>query len=53
MLRRSSIVRETRDLERYLDLAGCHGEDRERALALAPPDAGADYGWYVLHKPGL
>jgi len=53
VLRRSSIVRESRDLERYLDLAGCHGEDRERALALAPSDAGADYGWYVLHKPGL
>jgi ubiquinone/menaquinone biosynthesis C-methylase UbiE len=53
VLRRSSIVRESRDLERYLDLAGCHGEDRERARALAPSDAGADYGWYVLHKPGL
>ncbi len=53
VLRRSSIVRESRDLERYLDLAGCHGEDRERARALAPSDAGVDYGWYVLHKPGL
>jgi ubiquinone/menaquinone biosynthesis C-methylase UbiE len=53
VLRSSSIVRETRDLEHYLDLAGCHGEDRERARALAPSEAGADYGWYVLHKPGL
>src|SRR5439155_14758575 len=35
VLLRSSVVRESRDLERYLDLAGCHGEDRERALALA------------------
>jgi ubiquinone/menaquinone biosynthesis C-methylase UbiE len=53
VLRHSSVVRETRDLERYLDLAGCHGEDRARARALAPSEVGAEYGWYVLHKPGL
>jgi ubiquinone/menaquinone biosynthesis C-methylase UbiE len=53
VLRRAEIVREPRNLERYLDLAGCHGEARERALALAPADAAADYGWYVLRKPGF
>jgi len=53
VLRSSEIVREGRDLERYLDLAGCHGEDREEARALAPADNAAEYGWYVLQKPGL
>jgi hypothetical protein len=45
-------VRQDRDLDGYLDLAGCHGEDRERAVTLAPSDTSAEYGWYVLHKPG-
>jgi len=53
VLRRSEIVREPRDLERYLDLAGCHGDDRDRARALAPPEVSAEYGWYVLRKPRL
>ena len=53
VLRRSEIVHEARDLERYLDLAGCHGEKREHARALAPAEANADYGWYVLQKPGF
>jgi len=53
VLRRSEVVRETRDLERYLDLAGCHGEERERARALAPAEVTAEYGWYVLQKPGF
>jgi ubiquinone/menaquinone biosynthesis C-methylase UbiE len=53
VLSRSEIVRERRDLERYLDLAGCHTEEREHARTLAPPDPTAEYGWYVLHKPGL
>ena len=35
VLRHAEIVREERDLDRYLDLAGCHGDERERA-ALAP-----------------
>lgn len=42
-----------RDLERYFDLAGCHGDERERARALAPHDASAQIGWYVLRKPGF
>jgi ubiquinone/menaquinone biosynthesis C-methylase UbiE len=53
VLRRAEIVREPRHLECYLDLAGCHGEERERARSLAPGDATAEYGWYVLRKPGF
>jgi SAM-dependent methyltransferase len=52
VLRRSEVDREQRDLERYLDLAGCGGENRERARALAPPSLTAEIGWYVLAKPG-
>jgi ubiquinone/menaquinone biosynthesis C-methylase UbiE len=37
-----------RDLERYLDLAGCHGAARDQARALAPAENRAEYGWYVL-----
>jgi ubiquinone/menaquinone biosynthesis C-methylase UbiE len=53
VLQRSEIIREPRDLERYLDLAGCQGEERELARALAPSDSSAEYGWYVLRKPRL
>lgn len=53
VLRQAEIVRENRDLERYLDLAGCHGDERERARTLAPHDASAEIGWYVLRKPGF
>ncbi len=53
VLRHAEVVREERDLDRYLDLAGCHGEERERAVTLAPREANAEYGWYVLHKPGF
>ena len=53
VVRSSEVVREARDLERYLDLAGCHGDEREQARALAPPDDVAMYGWYVLQKPGF
>ena len=53
VLRSSEIVHEDRDLERYLDLAGCEGGDRDRAQALAPSDTRAEIGWYVLHRPGL
>ena len=48
---RTDFVSETRDLERYLDLAGCEGEDRERALSLAPGDSfPATVGWYLLRR---
>jgi ubiquinone/menaquinone biosynthesis C-methylase UbiE len=53
VLRRSEIAREPRDLECYLDLAGCHGEGRDLARTLAPADTSAEYGWYVLRKPRL
>ena len=45
------IVREQRDLEHYLDIAGVEGDQRERIRGLAP---GAVYevevGWYVARK---
>src|SRR5919108_5141297 len=43
-----------RELDYYLDLAGCRGEARERARELSPggPDHYlAESGWYVLRKP--
>ncbi len=53
VLVRSEFERERRDVDSYLDLAGCEGEPRDRALALAPPGYTAEYGWYVLRRPGL
>ena len=53
VLRRSETVVEERDLEHYLDLAGCHGDEREYARSLAPARPSATYGWYVLSKPGV
>jgi ubiquinone/menaquinone biosynthesis C-methylase UbiE len=50
VLRRERVVREQRDLETYLDLAGCEGPERERARALAPTGYEADVGWYVLAR---
>ncbi len=51
VLRRAEMVVEERDLDRYLDLAGCDGAEREQALSLAPSDRAVTYGWYVLAKP--
>jgi ubiquinone/menaquinone biosynthesis C-methylase UbiE len=48
VVRRDEIARESRDLDRYLDLAGCEGFERERAQALAPPGYESVTGWYVL-----
>lgn len=53
VLRRETVEHERHDLELYLDLAGCEGEERERARALAPPGYTAEVGWYLLRKPGL
>jgi ubiquinone/menaquinone biosynthesis C-methylase UbiE len=48
---RTDFVLETRDLERYLDLAGCEGEERERARTLAPGDSfPVTVGWYLLRR---
>ena len=53
VLQHAEVVREDRNLDRYLDLAGCHGDERERAATLAPRNTAAEYGWYVLAKPGF
>ena len=51
VLLRAEYEREPRDLDAYLDLAGCEGEARERALALAPGGYSALVGWYLATKP--
>jgi hypothetical protein len=50
VLIRAEYEREPRELESYLDLAGCEGEAREQAETLAPPNYAADLGWYLLEK---
>jgi ubiquinone/menaquinone biosynthesis C-methylase UbiE len=50
VLIRAEYEREPRDLDAYLDLAGCEGEARERAETLAPPGYTAELGWYLLEK---
>jgi ubiquinone/menaquinone biosynthesis C-methylase UbiE len=50
VLVRAEYQREPRDLDAYLDLAGCEGEARARARTLAPPGYTADIGWYLLEK---
>jgi ubiquinone/menaquinone biosynthesis C-methylase UbiE len=47
-IERVEIVHEPRDLEAYLDLAGCAGASRDEARALAPPGYTATLGWFVL-----
>jgi ubiquinone/menaquinone biosynthesis C-methylase UbiE len=51
VLRASRTVQEPRDLDRYLDLAGCEGPARDAAAALAPPRLVASVGWYLAAKP--
>lgn len=51
VLRRSEVVYEERDLERYLDLAGLKGEARQRARALAPAAQTVAVGWYLAARP--
>ncbi len=48
VLRREHVVREPRELDEYLDLAGCDGPERGRAKQLAPDGYEAVIGWYVL-----
>jgi len=50
VLRRDRVVHEPRDVERYLDLAGCEGFERERARALAPEGYEGVVGWYALTR---
>lgn len=49
-LLREEVVHEPRDLDTYLDLAGCEGDAREHALGLAPSGYEAVVGWYVLAR---
>jgi SAM-dependent methyltransferase len=53
VLERSRTVDEPRDLEEYLDLAGCEADARARARALAPSNYVATIGWYLLRRPRL
>lgn len=50
VLRHEEFVRERRELESYLDLAGCEGPERDTARALAPSGYEAEIGWYVLTR---
>lgn len=47
----NEIVREQRDIERYLDLVELEGEERERVARLFPAVLEVDIGWYVVRKP--
>ena len=55
VLRRADFDSQRRELDPYLDLAGCEGEAREQARAMA--GSGDAYtvtiGWYLLVKPGV
>lgn len=51
VLMKAEFVQELRELDPYLDLAGCEGEAREQARALAPSDYTAELGWYLLRRP--
>jgi ubiquinone/menaquinone biosynthesis C-methylase UbiE len=50
VLRRQQIDREPRELEAYLDLAGCEGDARSLARALVPSGYEAVVSWYVLSR---
>jgi ubiquinone/menaquinone biosynthesis C-methylase UbiE len=50
VLHREQVVTEPRDIDAYLDLAGCEGFERERARNLAPKGYEAVVGWYVLAR---
>ncbi len=46
----NEVVREERDMERYLDVAGLEGEERERVARMAPARYTVEIGWYVARK---
>jgi ubiquinone/menaquinone biosynthesis C-methylase UbiE len=54
-LLRSEFETQIRELEPYLDLAGCEGEAREAARLLAPSADSypVTVGWYLLVKPAI
>jgi ubiquinone/menaquinone biosynthesis C-methylase UbiE len=50
---RSRAKRERRELDPYLDLAGCTGAERDRAASMAPAGSAAydtESAWYVLRR---
>jgi ubiquinone/menaquinone biosynthesis C-methylase UbiE len=51
VLKASRQFQEPRDLDAYLDLAGCEGEARAAAAASAPSQIVATIGWYLAAKP--
>jgi ubiquinone/menaquinone biosynthesis C-methylase UbiE len=53
VLRRSEQYQEERDVDGYLDLAGCAGDDRQRALSVAPENYTATIGWYLATRQGV
>lgn len=55
VLVRAQFQTHTRRLDYYLDLAGCEGDARQRAVQLSPggpEEYVAESGWYLLRKPG-
>ena len=50
VLLRSHAEQEPRDVDAYLELAGCEGEERRRAESLAPRGYTAELGWYLLER---
>jgi ubiquinone/menaquinone biosynthesis C-methylase UbiE len=50
VLRRVEFNQESRDVDAYLDLAGCVGDERERAAAIAPHGYSATIGWYLASR---
>src|SRR6478672_1435043 len=55
VLVRSRFQTHTRKLDSYLDLAGCEGDARQRAVQLSPggpEEYVAESAWYLLTKPG-
>jgi len=46
----NEVVREVRDMERYLDLVGLVGEERERIARMAPAVHDVEVGWYIARK---
>lgn len=49
----NEVVRERRDVGKFLDLVGLQGEERERVLRMAPgPVYDIEVGWYVARKAG-
>ncbi len=51
VLRASRQDQEVRELDSYLDLAGCAGDERETAASVAPSQLVATIGWYLAAKP--